>query len=279
MSNVILCIGKRAKNGYIPKGFHITLYTLEELCYFIQLNVYLLEDEFKDPKLVSWIRLDCEEKELADVLERAISKGESLHRVVERILSYMCFFSKEEEQEILSALKKNSVLSIYERKHAKADNFLAKKQYAFALDEYYRLLFILPNNEQFVKAKLYHCVGVCWAKLFYFEHAAFYFKKSYDISGNKETLKQLLFAKRFSLTEQEYLDFVVEFKTGDCSLEIETQLEAIKDEYKKSEYQVNMDRILDTKEKNEQQYCEMLYRYVEDLKEEYRNINYNFSRN
>ena len=44
MSNVIVCEGTLAKTPYFVSEDGINLYSIEELCYYLMTNAYLLDD-------------------------------------------------------------------------------------------------------------------------------------------------------------------------------------------------------------------------------------------
>lgn len=46
MGKFILCSGKRAKEPYYVNVTDTVLYTIEELCYFLYQNIYLVADDF-----------------------------------------------------------------------------------------------------------------------------------------------------------------------------------------------------------------------------------------
>ena len=56
MGSLILCHKKRAKQPYMITRVHIRIYTIEELCYYICNNLYLIDYTLMNRQLCEWIR-------------------------------------------------------------------------------------------------------------------------------------------------------------------------------------------------------------------------------
>ena len=52
MSSLILCNKKRAKQPYEVSRIHCRIYTLEELCYYLSNNLYLIDYTIVNGKIV-----------------------------------------------------------------------------------------------------------------------------------------------------------------------------------------------------------------------------------
>ena len=68
MGSLILCHKKRAKQPYMITRVHIRIYTIEELCYYICNNLYLIDYTLMNRQLCEWIREELHMWELADQL-------------------------------------------------------------------------------------------------------------------------------------------------------------------------------------------------------------------
>ena len=230
---VRLCIGEYAKNGYEPEGMGIKLYSLEELCFFIKENAYLLDDGFMNEEVGDWLYRECGLQELGEELKKASRKRVSLKSFIGIILEYACFFSKEVNNEIQNIIQGNSSLSIYEKKKARADALVKKGHYGLAGKEYGKLLQMLPDDLTGLKGEIYHGCGVCLAKMFYFTLAGEYFLKAHALTGKVASYQQYLWAQRLSMTEPEYMEFLKKHPEAyEDSLEIEDGLEQLKKEWK-----------------------------------------------
>ena len=55
MGSLILCHKKRARQPYVISRVHMKIYTIEELCYYICNNLYLIDYTIINQQLCDWI--------------------------------------------------------------------------------------------------------------------------------------------------------------------------------------------------------------------------------
>ena len=60
MAGFILCRSKYAEKPYYINNMAINIYSMEELCYYIYNNIYLIGTDLIDEGLVNWIDYDGE---------------------------------------------------------------------------------------------------------------------------------------------------------------------------------------------------------------------------
>lgn len=271
--SIRLCLGEYAKKGYEPEHMGILVYSVEELCFFLGENACLLEEGLMKEDLADWLEKECILPLLADNLRKALRQKASLKAFVAVILDYTGFFSQKEQERILVAITENSRMTVYEKRKAKVDSLLVKGHYGFAYREYKKLLEQLPKEEEALKGKIYHGCGVCMAKRFYFPLAGDYFEKAYRMTGQLESLRQYLWAKRLSLSEREYMEFIKEHDEvyEDCLL-LEERLEELKENWKDSLEARLLESIWQEKESDTLGYQQKLQKRVEYLKSNYREM-------
>lgn len=272
--SVRLCIGEYAKNGYEPEQMGIRVYSLEELCFFIRENAYLLDDGFIEVQLGEWLSRECNLSELGEELKKAAYRKISLKAFVGIILEYACFFSKEVNTEIENVIEKNNCLSIYEKRKAKADALLKRGYPGLAGREYGKLLQILPDEQTILKGEIYQGCGICLAKMFYFSKAGEYFLKGHKLTGRIVCYQQYLWTKRLSMTEKEYMEFLQEHKEAyEDSLEMEEVLEGLQEQWEDSRQAMILRNIrLEKEMRNIAQYQKMIEQRVEYMKDAYREM-------
>ena len=54
-----LCVGEYCENAYNVEGLDIRVYSMEELCYCLKENAFLLDLSIMNDKLVDWIGEEC----------------------------------------------------------------------------------------------------------------------------------------------------------------------------------------------------------------------------
>lgn len=272
--SIRLCIGDYAKKGYEPEHMGMKVYSLEELCFFIKENAYLLDDGFVDDGLGSWLCEECGLQELGEELRKASRKKITLKAYVSIILEYACFFSKEVNLEIESIIVENSSLSIYEKKKARADALVKKGYYGLAGREYGKLLQMLPDDMTLLKGDIYHGCGVCLGKMFYFNLAGEYFQKAHELTGKTASYQQYLWTKRLTMTEEQYVEFLKEHKEAyEDSVEMEEYMDELKHQWEHSHTGILFAGIEKEKEmQNVAEYHHKLKERVEYLKDAYREM-------
>ena len=75
MSAVILCQVKQAEQPFYVNEVGISLYSAEELCWFMEQNLPLLDRVFFEEPLQKWIRQELSLERLADTLKSEIGRA------------------------------------------------------------------------------------------------------------------------------------------------------------------------------------------------------------
>lgn len=269
-----MCLGKYAKNGYEPEYMGCKIYSIEELCFFIRENAYLLDEHFVKEDLGIWLQEECGLSDLGGEIKRAGRKKVKLKVFVGILMDYAGLFSSKEVEEIQKSISDNSNKSILEKRKAKADALITKGYFLLAKREYAELLKEIPKQDAGFRGELYHGLAVCFARMFYYTKAGEYYLKAYELTGNISSYRQYLWTRRLTLNESEYMDFLQDHKEAyEDSLEMEEQLEEIKDQWKKSSKGLFMEEIKKQKEKFEwKKHQEMLQEQAEELKSSYREM-------
>lgn len=89
MGRVYLCLGKNAELPYFFEKARIHVWNVEELCYFIRENAWLLEPGVLGEELAEWIGQQCMLKKLALSLKEAIRGNDPVAAFVELSLIHI----------------------------------------------------------------------------------------------------------------------------------------------------------------------------------------------
>lgn len=218
-------IGNTATTPYYFKKLDIMVYTMEELCYVLKKEAFLLGSEIMEDDLVSFVGTDCGLEELARELHVLIHQKGTLSSLVCLIQNYVGFYSREEIARIEETLKMSSGMSDYEKKKMQIDYLVEKKRYSAANDAYDRLLKELYKlspelleAHSSVTAGILHNKGVAFAGLMRYDEAGECFLKAYELSGAKDSFMAFLGAKRLVLNATDYVALVSEYgkQYSDC---------------------------------------------------------------
>lgn len=210
MSDLILCTGRLASNPYYIVGLGMNIYSIEELCYYLVKNAYILDNDIMDEKLCDYIGSELKLHELSVTLKELLRKNSSLGEFVSTLLEMVGYLPDEELKKIKQVLVDNASLSFAEKRKKRADNLLEAKKFTRAIDEYQ---YILNSNklshELDTKAAILHNIGIAYARLFVYDKAAYYFRESIEVKENPEAMIHYLQSMRMTMKRENYDRFVL----------------------------------------------------------------------
>ncbi len=232
MSKPILCIGRYAENPYHIEKIGRNVYCIEELCYCIVKNAFLLDEESFDSELFDWIDQECGLEKLSDELRGMAAKHCSMASLAGTILDYAGYNTRKEVDKAEEILRSNAGMDIYKKKLQRADFLMQNQRYTMAFREYEFLLHNTPDIDKKLRAHIEHCEGVMYARLFLFEKAADMFKRAYEDNGDKESYMQYLAAVRMNLSNKEYVSFIADSDEAyEASMELESRMKEAEELY------------------------------------------------
>ncbi len=277
---VSVCVGNYAKTPYCIPGLEINVHCMEELCYCMRENAFLLDLSFMDDGLIEWIERECELKELAKALHPLVHRKGSLSSFAVMILEFVGFYDSDTIREVERVLKQGAGLSSIEKRKSQIDYLVRKRKYSDAIYGYD--LLIKKWEEQEAQgdvlpavsclAAILHNKGVAYAGLMYYDMAADLFMQAYEKDRKDEYYIEYLAAKRMMLSENDYVAFV----SGNpenyrFTLELEKRMEQISGEWEQqTEYLQLYNRREYRTGGNGKKYYEENERLTQLLKDSYR---------
>lgn len=215
MSGVILC-GKRTTNPYYIEEASINIYSIEELCYYLYNNTYMIGIDFFTEELTKFICDELELPVLGQRLKQKVATKMDVVSIVMDIITSTTYYTHDEIKIIEENIKKFGSMSRAERQKVRADMLIERKRYVSALEAYKELL--NKRNEiydgDFV-ASIWNNMGVVYARQFMFNDALKCFKIACDIDRKEEYLKNMISSAFFSKDEDILEDVVVQYKITD----------------------------------------------------------------
>ncbi len=266
----IACLGNYAKVPYYFEKLDIRVSCMEELCYCLKENAFLLGTEIMHDSLLKFISNECDVPQLARELYPLVHKRGNLSTFVTMILEYVGFYGPEEIKQVELVLKQGANLSDYEKQKIQIDYMVEKKKYSVALEEYERLYESMPKDAR--AGAVLHNMGVVYAYMMMYKKAAQAFLRAYEINGANASFIAYLGAKRFELTDREYVDFAADLTEQYANeMELEKILEHVNDAWENSSGYLG---ILNMKEWRQEgrvgKYEEECFSVLESLKKEYK---------
>ncbi len=211
MSGLIFCSYKRASKPYYLESAKQNIYSIEELCYFLQDNIYLLDENIMTSAFCDWLETEVEAVELAEKLRRLMEDQKSFRVFCMQIITDSGYFSKNEMQFLGMKLQKMDHQTNYENRKIKADQLMEKKRYLAAIEEYRSLLLHATDSpsDTRVSGDIWHNMGTAYAHMFCFERAVSCYEQAYELSHRVDSLKAASQAVCF-LEDQERVELFLQ---------------------------------------------------------------------
>lgn len=276
MGDLLICNEPIAAMPYYIEGISWNVYSLEELCYYIENNTYLLEKDFMTEELCTWVGREVKNLKLAEKLRDIMRMDGRLSEFVLALLVECGYCPKETIKETIRMIREMEEKSDFECNKIRADRLMEREKYLSSIYEYKSLLDADDAGEQDKKliGNIWHNLGTAYARLFLFKEAIHCYEKAYERNENEESLKECLMAHRclrdedgFAMATQKYMpdeavlsavkEELAQASSGEAMQTFENKLEAI--------------AMLNTSEQRAQ-YQKAIHSLIFNWKEEYRRV-------
>ncbi len=201
MSSLILCRTKEAVRPYHVRDMGVRIYNLEELCYLVYNNIYVISRDFFSDSLFGFISEETGEKALADKLKSLKDGNGNLAEMVITLFLYVDYYTVEEIEAIKGVLETLNSQNVLERLKNRGDTYLENECYYSAIRNYAKIIDSPPDMTlpAYFYARVYHNIGVAYARLFIFDQAEQYFNQAYKISQHDDSKKCAIAVHRLAL--------------------------------------------------------------------------------
>ena len=198
MGEILICNEPIAALPYYIEGISWNVYSLEELCYYIEHNTYLLDKDFMTEELCTWIGKEVKNLKLAEQLRDIMRMDGRLSEFVLALLVECGYCPRETIKEIVRVVKEMEEKSDFECNKLRADRLMEKEKYLSSIYEYKSLLDSNEAGEQKKEliGNIWHNLGTAYARLFLFQEAIHCYEKAYALNENPESMKQCLISHR-----------------------------------------------------------------------------------
>ncbi len=207
MGSLILCYSQKASQPYELAGIHRKIYTLEELGYYLNEYLYMVDEGILNEGLCSWIFEELGMEALAGRLFRICRSCGSPEQFVMLILKSIPLYTEKELEKVASVLEKLKNQNETERKKFKADSLADDGQLEEAMLVYMEILKDIREKEETKKefeGRVYACMGALYGKQFLYEQAAAMYEKAYEVWKEESLLAPYLYCCRNYMDKQAY---------------------------------------------------------------------------
>jgi len=186
MSGYILCQVKRAKNPYYISNISTNIYSIEELCYYLYHNIYLLDETIINEQLLVWMKEELHLRRLYQRLYVLLEEKKNIGEFILPIFKEINYLSHDQFREMNERLKRFEEQPEIVRKKIKGDYLVDHEKYINAIQVYQETLKDTEENEtnmgsQFT-GSIYNNMGCAYASLFQMNEALTCFQKANDRS-------------------------------------------------------------------------------------------------
>ncbi|RGT73213.1 hypothetical protein DWX08_07385 [Ruminococcus sp. AF18-22] len=206
MGSLILCHDKHATHPYEITRIHCKIFTLEELCYYLCNNLYLIDYTIMNVQLLRWLEEELEMQELAEQLKDVIRLKGSVEKFVLTILKASKIYREPEMIRIQNVLEHLKNQKDIERQKYKGDNLLESGEIEEAILVYQAILNAEKDETVDTKfyGKIYACLGAAYGRLFLYQESAKMYDRAYQICADQALLKPYLYASYKYMSLEEY---------------------------------------------------------------------------
>lgn len=247
MSGYILCQTKKAEVPYFIENISTNVYTLEELCYYLYHNLYLVDKTIINENLCTWLAEELDLPKLAAKLRPCVSKFASAEDYLYPIFKEINYLTYEELRILNAQIQKLDNEAPALREKRKADALVENGMYVNAIHVYQNLLAntdLEAVREDFAE-NIFHNLGCAYSYLFQMEKALECFWNAYEANHSKKALKCYLLAFRSIRTPIEYESKMSELQAGEeVRQEIKEALDHFAKKPEKQVYSQHVDAML-----------------------------------
>lgn len=274
MGKLIQCSSPLALTPYHFRLTDTNVYSMEEVCYYIWHNIYMIQEEVFDREFVMWIEKELHMEETSHKLACLIQDHKNLKDIVVTICCSCDYYDEEEINALIRLMDEIEQMPAYARKKHKGDTYLACHSYEKALEEYEKVFESdeILHAEKEAYGSIFHNMGVAYSNLAEFRKATEYFLKAYEQNKKDASLSQGLFALRLSKDVEGYKKALVDFDVSpEKQLQWEKEYTQVISQSSQCREALKIEKLRNVmKSGNVAEYYDKVHKYVLDWKNEYR---------
>ena len=100
MGRVYLCLGQNAELPYYFEKAKVHIWNIEELCYFIRENAWIMEPELLTKELIDWVAQQCGLPKLAVLLNDSLKEEDCVTAFAACMFSYTGYCPQEQSLQV-----------------------------------------------------------------------------------------------------------------------------------------------------------------------------------
>lgn len=206
MGSLILCHDRHAVHPYEITRIHCRIFTIEELCFYLCNNLYLIDYTIMNEQLCRWLEEELGMEDLAESLMDILRLRGSVEKFVLTILKASGIYRDPEMIRIQNVLEHLKNQKDIERQKYKGDNLLESGEVEEAILVYQAIL--NQEKDESVDDKFYGRIyaglGAAYGKMFLYQESARMYDRAYQICQDSALIKPYLYASYKYMSLEEY---------------------------------------------------------------------------
>ncbi len=190
MSGLIYCREPEVREPYYAKETGISLYSAEELSYYIVNYVLLLPEDFIGERLYRFLGHELGLAELEGKLRHFMAQDADLYQGLLLLVNELRYYGDEELLQFRDRLDELRNSSPQELLKQRGDFFLDVRQYGNAIHTYDQILRSSPRDEVFA-AWIWHNRGLACVQLMLYEEAMDCFVRAWRVLSLDSIAKEI----------------------------------------------------------------------------------------
>ncbi|MCH1982823.1 tetratricopeptide repeat protein [Ruminococcus sp. OA3] len=271
MAGYRLCQQKRAKHPYYIENISTGIFSMEELCFYMSNNLYLLDETILNKELGEWIVKELGLAALGQRFLKMLEEQSPVSELVMPIFREIHYLSQAESKELLVQVKSMEEQPLLALAKKKGDALVAYGKYGNAIKVYEKVLAGKPDKalgEQFT-GSVWHNLGCAYARMFQLGEASECFEKAYSMMHTKTVLKSYLSCIYLGESREAFLQKGAALGVDSTTLkELETEITVEKP--KEGRKQEAFMRAMENREAQDMEtYLRTMDEILEEMTEEY----------
>lgn len=267
MGTLILCSGLRTQRPYVFSVTGVRIYTIEELCYYIESHIYFIDQDTFSYELFDWIGAELRLADRAEKLRLLKNQKADIKTLLAAVLCSADYYTELEIKKLIRTVDELNGMTPLKRSSLRAFSYLKDRKYCEAATEYEQLL----NSKEAADmtpeeyGDILHNLAVARIHSKGLSEASETFRQAYERNHRQETVRQYLYTLRLSNRMEKFHEMAEKYQIGndlceDILLNMEelhtqanesegmselNQIKRLKTEGRLSEYRKRIDEMLE----------------------------------
>ena len=204
-----------AKKPFYAGAAGISLWSVEELCFFLANNLPLIDADIAGTRMTRWLTEEFHMTPVSLRMEKELREGRGLSGFLSPLFVETGYYTQAEMKVLAARLSALESAPQPERYRMKADALTRNRKYGEA-EQYYHLAEETadPSDRKFLALVTHNC-GVAAARMLEYGEALKEFRKALEYDDSVENRETCLTALRLMLPEKKFMEAARELRADE----------------------------------------------------------------